>query len=219
MPKPPSIKSTNNERQREDFDSRAPLGETILRRLYSYMLKCRMVEERIRLLFRQGRFSGNYFAAVGQEATEVGATMDLLAEDTIAPSHRNFVTHIMKGTPLTLMFAHIFLRKDSPDPGRCAQAHCGYAPLNIISPASTIAAQLAARTSRVVVVHEANRTLGIGAEVSAIIAEEAFDCLDAPIARVTAPDIPAIPACPPLEKFYMPSVEKIAATLKRTLDY
>ena len=53
-----------------------------------------------------------------------------------------------------------------------------------------------ARTSRVVVVHEANRTLGIGAEISAIIAEEAFDCLDAPIARVTAPDIPAIPASP-----------------------
>jgi len=76
-----------------------------------------------------------------------------------------------------------------------------------------------ARTSRVVVVHEDNRTLGIGAEVSAIIAEEAFDCLDAPIARVTAPDIPAIPASPPLEKFYMPSVEKILAALERTLDY
>lgn len=76
-----------------------------------------------------------------------------------------------------------------------------------------------ARTSRVVVVHEANRTLGIGAEVSAIIAEEAFDCLDAPVTRVTGPDIPAIPACPPLEKFYMPSVEKIVAALKRTLDY
>ena len=76
-----------------------------------------------------------------------------------------------------------------------------------------------ARTSRVVVVHEANRTLGIGAEISAIIAEEAFDCLDAPIARVTAPDVPAIPASPPLEKFYMPSAEKIVAALERTLDY
>lgn len=75
------------------------------------------------------------------------------------------------------------------------------------------------RTSRAVVIHEANRTLGIGAEVSAIIAEEAFDCLDAPIARVTAPDIPAIPAAPPLEEFYMPNVEKIVATLERTLEY
>ncbi len=114
----------------------------LLRRLYAYMLKCRMVEERIRLLYRQGRFAGNYFAAVGQEATEVGATIDLLPDDTIAPSHRNFVTHIMKGTPLRLMFAHIYGRKASPDQGRSAPAHCGYAPLNIITPASTIAAQL-----------------------------------------------------------------------------
>ncbi len=118
------------------------LDGALLRRLYSYMLKCRMVEERIRLLFRQGRFAGNYFAAVGQEATEVGATIDLLPEDTIAPSHRNFVVHIMKGTPLRLMFAHIYGRKTSPDQGRSAPAHCGYAPLNIITPASTIAAQL-----------------------------------------------------------------------------
>ncbi len=114
----------------------------LMRRLYAYMLKCRMVEERIRVLYRQGRFAGNYFAAVGQEATEVGATLDLLTEDTIAPSHRNFVTHIMKGTPLRLMFAHIYGRKTSPDQGRSAPAHCGYAPLNIITPASTIAAQL-----------------------------------------------------------------------------
>lgn len=113
-----------------------------MRRLYAHMLKCRMVEERIRVLYRQGRFAGNYFAAVGQEATGVGTTLDLLPEDTIAPSHRNFVTHIMKGTPLRLMFAHIYGRKTSPDQGRSAPAHCGYAPLNIITPASTIAAQL-----------------------------------------------------------------------------
>lgn len=117
------------------------LDPEVLRRLYSYMLKCRMVEERIRVLYRQSRFSGNYYSAVGQEATEVGTTMDLLPEDTVAPSHRNFVTNIMKGTPLTLLFAHIYGRKASPDQGRSAPAHCGYAPLNVITPASTIAAQ------------------------------------------------------------------------------
>ena len=76
-----------------------------------------------------------------------------------------------------------------------------------------------AKTSRVVVIHEDNRTLGIGAEVSAIIAEKAFDCLDAPIVRVTAPDIPAIPAAAPLEHFYMPNVNKIAEALKKTAEY
>lgn len=76
-----------------------------------------------------------------------------------------------------------------------------------------------AHTNRVVIVHEDQRTLGIGAEVSAIIAEEAFDCLDAPIVRVTAPDIPAIPFSAPLEKFYMPSVEKITTSIERALEY
>jgi TPP-dependent pyruvate/acetoin dehydrogenase alpha subunit len=106
------------------------------------MLKCRMVEERVRLLFRQGKFAGNYYAAVGQEATEVGATINLRPEDTIAPSHRNFVTNIMKGTPLKYMMAQLYARKTSPDQGRSSPAHMGYAPLNIITPASTIAAQL-----------------------------------------------------------------------------
>ena len=76
-----------------------------------------------------------------------------------------------------------------------------------------------AKTSRLVVVQEDHRTLGIGSEISAIVAEEAFDCLDAPIVRVTAPDVPAIPFASPLEKFYMPSVEKIVTALERTVGY
>lgn len=76
-----------------------------------------------------------------------------------------------------------------------------------------------AKTNRVVIIYEDHRTLGIGAEVSAVIAEEGFDCLDAPIVRVTAPDLPAIPFSAPLEKVHMPSVEKIVAALKRTAEY
>jgi 2-oxoisovalerate dehydrogenase E1 component beta subunit len=76
-----------------------------------------------------------------------------------------------------------------------------------------------AKTSRAVVVHEDNRTLGIGAEVSAIIAEQAFDCLDAPIVRVTAPDVPLLPAAAELERFCVLSVEKIASALERVMAY
>jgi len=76
-----------------------------------------------------------------------------------------------------------------------------------------------AKTNRCVIVHEDHRTLGIGAEISAILAEEAFDCLDAPIARVTAPDVPAIPFSHPLEQFYLPNVDKIVAAMEKTLDY
>ncbi|HTD22014.1 MAG TPA: thiamine pyrophosphate-dependent dehydrogenase E1 component subunit alpha [Terriglobales bacterium] len=120
----------------------APLSPEILKRLYSYMLKCRTVEEKARTLFKQGRYSGNYYPAVGQEATTVGTTIDLEEADYIAPSHRDFSSHILKGTPLKFLYAQLYARKTSPDQGRSSPAHCGYAPLNVITPSSTIAAQL-----------------------------------------------------------------------------
>ena len=51
-------------------------------------------------------------------------------------------------------------------------------------------ARTVARTSRAVIVHEANRTLGVGAEVAAFLAEELFESLDAPLRRVAAPGLP-----------------------------
>ena len=76
-----------------------------------------------------------------------------------------------------------------------------------------------AKTSRLCIVQEDHRTLGIGSEISAIVAEDAFDCLDAPILRVAAPDVPAIPAAEPLERFYMPNVDKVVAALQKLLQY
>jgi 2-oxoisovalerate dehydrogenase E1 component beta subunit len=76
-----------------------------------------------------------------------------------------------------------------------------------------------AKTSRAVIIHEDNRTLGIGAEVAATIAEQAFDCLDAPILRVTAPDVPLLPAAAELERYCVVSVEKIVTALERTMAH
>ena len=75
------------------------------------------------------------------------------------------------------------------------------------------------KTSRAVIIHEDNRTLGIGAEVAAVIAEQAFDCLDAPIVRVTAPDVPLVPAAAELEHFCTLSVEKISTAMARTMEH
>ncbi len=69
------------------------------------------------------------------------------------------------------------------------------------------------KTHKVVIVHEAVKTNGFGAEVSAIIAEELMDELDSPILRVTAPDTP-IPSSPLLEDAYVPNVGKIAAAVR-----
>ena len=72
------------------------------------------------------------------------------------------------------------------------------------------------KTGRVVIVHEAPKTGGIGGEIAALIAEEAFYSLDAPIKRVGAPFTP-VPAHPILEKFYLPNAEKIVAAAKELL--
>ncbi len=68
-------------------------------------------------------------------------------------------------------------------------------------------------TGRAVVVHEAPLTLGMGAEIVARIVEEAFDHLEAPVARVTGPDVPYPPAS--LEQRYLPSVERISNAVRK----
>jgi pyruvate/2-oxoglutarate/acetoin dehydrogenase E1 component len=68
----------------------------------------------------------------------------------------------------------------------------------------------ARKTGRVIIVHEASRMCGVGAEVSAIIAEYAFSSLKAPIVRVTGPDAPP-PSSYALEQAFMPQPAKIVA--------
>jgi 2-oxoisovalerate dehydrogenase E1 component beta subunit len=72
-------------------------------------------------------------------------------------------------------------------------------------------------TGRVVVVHEAPRTLGMGAEIAATVMEVGFDHLEAPVARVTGWDVPYPPAS--LEERYLPSVDRIAEAVRRTVKY
>jgi pyruvate dehydrogenase E1 component beta subunit len=70
------------------------------------------------------------------------------------------------------------------------------------------------KTGRVVIVHEASRTCGVGAEVAATVAEKAFHALRAPIVRLTGPDTPA-PSSYALEQAFVPRAEQIVAAAKR----
>jgi len=73
--------------------------------------------------------------------------------------------------------------------------------------------QSVAKTNRLVVVNEAVRTSGFAGEIAAIVVEEGFDLLDAPIVRVTALDIP-VPFNAKLEAVYLPNETKIIAAVK-----
>lgn len=74
------------------------------------------------------------------------------------------------------------------------------------------------KTNRVIVLHEDTKTGGIAGEIAAIINEEAFDSLDAPIVRITAMDAP-VPFSPPLEKAFLPKVEDVVREGRRLLKY
>jgi len=76
----------------------------------------------------------------------------------------------------------------------------------------------ARKCSRVILLHEDTRTGGMAGELAALIAEKAFDDLDGPIVRVTAPDTP-VPFSPPLEEYFLPNAQKVAEAARKLAAY
>src|SRR5215211_4939959 len=74
------------------------------------------------------------------------------------------------------------------------------------------------KTSRAIVLHEASRTGGIGGEIAALIAEEAFEWLDAPVIRVASIDTP-VPYSPPLEDYYLPQTKDVVEAARKLAAY
>src|SRR5881392_3150371 len=74
------------------------------------------------------------------------------------------------------------------------------------------------KTSRALILHEASLTGGIGGEIAAIIAQEAFEWLDAPVVRVASIDTP-VPYSPPLEDYYLPQVKDVVEAARKLAAY
>ena len=74
------------------------------------------------------------------------------------------------------------------------------------------------KTSRLLIVHEDVKTLGIGSELAAIVVEERFDVLDAPVMRVTYPDTHC-PFSQVLEQYNLPNADKISDALRTLASY
>ncbi len=75
------------------------------------------------------------------------------------------------------------------------------------------------KTGKCVIVYEDNRFGGYGAEVAAVLAEEAFDYLDGPVVRVAGPDVPGVPYSHTLEDWFMVDPDKIADAVRRLAAY
>ena len=75
------------------------------------------------------------------------------------------------------------------------------------------------KTGKCLVVYEDNKFGGFGAEIAAIVAEEAFDYLDGPVVRVAGPEVPGMPYNHVLEDWFMVNPEKIAAGIRKLAAY
>jgi 2-oxoisovalerate dehydrogenase E1 component beta subunit len=75
------------------------------------------------------------------------------------------------------------------------------------------------RTSKVIILYEDTKFLGVGAEVAAQIAERAMFELDAPIVRIGGPHVPAMPYSPALEHWFLPDVDRIEQELRKLAEY
>ena len=97
---------------------------------------------------------------------------------------------------------------------------CEVTDLRSLRPIDRAAIVASARKcGKVLVVQEANLAVSVAAEVAAIIAEECFDYLDAPVMRLGGPEIPAMPYSPPLEEFYLVTPNKVEAKLRELAAY
>ncbi len=70
------------------------------------------------------------------------------------------------------------------------------------------------KTGKALIVYEDNLTMGYGAEVAAVLADEAFPYLDAPVKRLAAPDVPAVPFSHALQDWFMPNADKIITAIR-----
>ena len=144
---------------------------------------------------------------------------DLPEDDFVVPLG---VAHIKReGSDLTIVTYGAMVHESLAAAERLSKegAECEVVDLRSLCPLDKTTFLTSVRkTSRALVVYEAHLTGGFGAEVAAIIAQEAFDALDAPVTRVASLDVP-IPFAGPLEDAVLPNAAKIYTAAVEVLEY
>lgn len=124
-----------------------------------------------------------------------------------------------EGEDLTIVSYGMMLHRCLEAAARMPELSVEVVDLRTIYPLDrTTVVESVRKTNKIMIVHEDTRTGGIAGEIAAVLNEDAFEDLDGPIIRVTAPDTP-VPFSPPLEDFYLPSVETIVRAARRLAAY
>jgi len=75
------------------------------------------------------------------------------------------------------------------------------------------------KTGKALIVYEDNRTMGYGAEIAALLVDDCFEHLDGPVRRLAGPDVPGVPFSHPMQEFFMPNPDTIAAAIRDLAAY
>ena len=144
---------------------------------------------------------------------------DLPADDVIVPIGKAVIRRA--GTDLSIITfgAMVLVALDAAGELAATGIDAEIVDLRTLAPLDkeTVLASIA-KTSRALILHEAPRTGGIGGEIAATIAEEAFEYLDAPVTRVASLDT-TVPYSPPLEAAFLPSAARVVAAARRLAEY
>lgn len=108
--------------------------------LYYYMYLNRAFDDRISILYRQGKILGGAYVSRGQEATSVGSAYALSNGDVIGPMIRNSGAVLVRGLSPERFFANYMGRKTSPTGGKDGTSHFGDLELGILAPISMLGA-------------------------------------------------------------------------------
>lgn len=113
----------------------------LLKRLYTEMLKARLIEEKMLIYLRQGKIS-KWFSGIGQEAISVGCTLALNEDEYIFPMHRNLGVFTSRGIPLNKLYAQWQGKKEGFTKGRDRSFHFGTQDYKIVGMISHLGPQL-----------------------------------------------------------------------------
>lgn len=144
---------------------------------------------------------------------------DLPAEDYIVPIGKAAVRREGKDLTIVTFGAMLYVAEDAAAELAKDGVSVEILDLRSILPYDEEAIlNSVAKTNRVIILHEASLTGGVGGEFAAVIAEKAFEYLDAPVKRIASIDTP-VPYSPPLEEFYLPNKDKVVAAARELLAY
>jgi len=144
---------------------------------------------------------------------------DLPDEDFIVPIGKAAVRRAGSDLSIITFGAMVHVAMDAASELAAAGIEAEVIDLRTLAPLDkqTVLASVA-KTSRALILHEAPRTGGIGGEIAATIAEEAFEYLDAPVVRVASLDT-TVPYSPPLEAAFLPGVPRVVEAARRLAEY